>query len=69
MTDLQQRASQLEHQIENASAKERIALQPQFDRVIETLKASGESVPRRMERMNNDLRDEAIEDMFDNMPV
>ncbi|MGZ2259896.1 hypothetical protein [Roseobacter sp. A03A-229] len=69
MTDLQQRASHLEHLIENASAKERIALQPQFDRVIATLKASGQIVPRRLERINNDLRDEALEDMFDNMPV
>lgn len=69
MTDLQQRASQLEIQIENASPKERIALQPQFDRVLATLKASGQIVPRRLERINNDLRDEALEDMFDNMPV
>lgn len=69
MTNLQQRATQLEHEVENASHKERMALQPQIDRVIATLKATGQIVPRRLERMNNDLRDEAIEDMFDNMPV
>lgn len=69
MTDLQQRATQLEYEVENATPKERMALHPQIDRVIITLKASGQIVPRKLERINNDLRDEAIEDMFDNMPV
>lgn len=69
MNDLEQRASQLEAQIENASEKERLALQPQVDRVIATLKAKGQSVPCRLKRINDTLKDEAIEDMFDNMPV
>lgn len=69
MTNLQQRASQLETQINNASDKERLALLPQVDRVIATLKATGQIVPRKLERINNTLREEAIEDMFDNMPV
>lgn len=69
MTDLELRASQLETEIKNASPKERIALQPQVDRVISRLKAKGEIVPCRLQRMNETLRDEAIEDMFDNMPV
>ncbi|MEP2639839.1 hypothetical protein [Roseobacter sp.] len=69
MTDLQQRANQLEDQIKTATHTERMALQPQVDRVVATLRATGQSVPRRLERMNNELRDEAIEDMFDNMPI
>ncbi|WP_298975452.1 hypothetical protein [uncultured Roseobacter sp.] len=69
MTDLTERAIQLEKQIEDACQKERLALQPQFDRVIATLKARGETVPARMRRLNTTLKEEAIEDLFDNMPV
>ncbi|MBW4708334.1 hypothetical protein KX928_11120 [Roseobacter sp. YSTF-M11] len=69
MTNLEQRASLLEKQIETASQKERLELQPQIDRVIATLSAHGKSVPPRLRRLNNALKEEAFEDMFDNMPV
>lgn len=69
MTDLVERATELEEQINNASQKERLALLPRFDRVIATLSARGESVPVRMRRLNTALKEEAIEDLFDNMPV
>ncbi|MGC3940220.1 hypothetical protein ACOTTU_20645 [Roseobacter sp. EG26] len=69
MTPLEQRASLLEQQIEKASQKERLELVPQIDRVIATLSARGEVVPQRLIRLNNVLKEEVIEDMFDNMPV
>ncbi|MFK7878460.1 hypothetical protein [Roseobacter sp.] len=69
MTDLAERAAELEKQIENASHKERLALLPAFDRVIATLTAHGEVVPKRLHRLNTALKEEAIEDLFDNMPV
>ncbi|WP_187429544.1 hypothetical protein ROLI_040730 [Roseobacter fucihabitans] len=69
MTDLAERATELEQQIENASPKERLALLPAFDRVIATLTAHGETVPTRLRRLNTTLKEEAIEDLFDNMPV
>ncbi|WP_299968784.1 hypothetical protein [uncultured Roseobacter sp.] len=69
MTDIEQRASQLQTRIAGASYQERIALQPQLDRVISTLKAQGHPVPSKLKRLGDKLRDEAMDDMFDNMPV
>lgn len=69
MTDLAEHANQLEKQIESASPKERLALLPAFDRVIATLTAHGKTVPSRQRHLNTTLKEEAIEDLFDNMPV
>lgn len=69
MTDLEQRAFELEKLAETATPKERLSLQPRIDRVIATLRARGHYVPPRLRRINNDLKQEAFDDMFDNMPV
>ncbi|WP_227271406.1 hypothetical protein [Roseobacter weihaiensis] len=69
MTDLELQASQLEAKVENASHAERIRLQPQVDRVVTTLAMQGYTVPNRLRTINNTLKDEVLDDMFDNMPV
>lgn len=69
MTDLERQATQLMDRVENASHAERMQLQPQFDRVITTMSMRGQTVPCRLRHINNTLKDEALDDMFDNMPV
>jgi hypothetical protein len=69
MTDLELKASELAQRVEKASHAERLAMQPQIDRIITTLTMQGHSVPRRLRSINNQLKDEALDDMFDNMPV
>ena len=69
MNDLEQRAFELEEQAQTASAKERLKLAPQIDRVVTTLLSRGYRVPMRLRALNNELKEEAIEDMFDNLPV
>ena len=59
----------LEHKIEGANTSTRLALQPEFSRVLERLKAEGGPVPLRLRRLEASLCDEAIEARFDNMPV
>lgn len=69
MTDIEQRALHLEQQAIKASPKERLKLQPQLDHAITLLATRGHAVPSRLRCLNNTLKDEAIEDMFDNLPV
>ncbi len=69
MTDLEKQASELQAKVEKASSQERIALQPQLDRVVTSLTVQGIPVSKKLRRMNNELKDEALDDMFDNMPV
>lgn len=69
MTNLEKQASDLEAKVQNASLQERIALQPQLDRVITSLTMQGIPVSKKLRRMNNTLKDEALDDLFDNMPV
>ena len=69
MTDLEKQASDLEAKVKHASLQERMALQPQLDRVVTSLTMQGLPVSRSLRRMNNTLKDEALDDMFDNMPV
>lgn len=67
--ELLRAAERLEKQIGSATASKRLALQPEFTRVLGRLKAEGAPVPLRMRRLEADLTDEAIEARFDNMPV
>ena len=69
MTDLDFQAANLIDRAESATSSERLRLQPQIDRVITTLTMQGRPVPRRLLNINNVLKDEALDDMFDNMPV
>ncbi|GIT89114.1 MULTISPECIES: hypothetical protein [Roseobacter] len=69
MTDLEIQASKLADRAEKATHAERMMLQPQIDRVLSTLAMRGAPVSGRLRRINNTLKDEALDDMFDNMPV
>ncbi len=69
MNDLKVQAAELVERAEAASHAERLRLQPLIDRVVTTLAIQGHAVPRRLKNMNNTLKDEALDDMFDNMPV
>lgn len=69
MNDLKVEAATLVERAESATHAERLRLQPHIDRVITTLSLQGQLVPRRLRNINNALKDEALDDMFDNMPV
>lgn len=59
----------LQARVEQANGSERLKLQPQVARVVATLKARGREVPKSLRRLDTTLRDEALDEMFDNMPV
>jgi hypothetical protein len=69
MNDIKQRAIELQKQIVGATRQERIELQPTIERVIQTLTMKGHSVPLCLVRVNREINDEFLDDMFDNMPV
>lgn len=67
--DLLSAAEKLEHRIAAADEAERLALQPEFSKVLERLEAEGQQVPAHLRRLDAALIDEAVEARFDNMPV
>ena len=67
--ELTKRAFELEAAAQNGCAKTRLSLQPQFELVLSRLAARGYDVPTRLRNLNTTLKEEAIEDMFDNLPV
>lgn len=69
MTELQLQAENLAAKAQTATHAERLRLQPQIDQTITSLMMRGHSVPARLRQINNALKDEALDDMFDNMPV
>lgn len=69
MTELEHQASELVTKAKNASHEERLRLQPKIDSVISEMILQGHTVPVRLRHFNDTLKDEAIDDMFDNMPV
>ncbi|MEO9650404.1 MAG: hypothetical protein ABJ360_04825 [Roseobacter sp.] len=69
MNELEIQATELATMAEGASHAERIRMQPQIDRVVTTLAMQGHVVPAKLRRVNNALKDEALDDMFDNMPI
>ncbi|MBE1284084.1 MAG: hypothetical protein GJ676_12310 [Rhodobacteraceae bacterium] len=62
-------AEQLEQKIEGANGTGRLALQPEFSRVLDRMRDAGLKVPPRMRRLDDALCEEAVEDSFDNMPI
>lgn len=69
MTELQMQAEALAAKATSATHAERLRLQPQIDQTITKLMMQGHTVPTRLRHINNALKDEALDDMFDNMPV
>ena len=69
MTDLEKQAHDLQAKVATATLSERMVLQPQMDRIVTNLTARGLPVSKSLQRINNTLKDEALDDMFDNMPI
>lgn len=67
--ELKMTAENMERQIAGAAADQRLALQPQFARVLDRMAEQGEPVPARLRRLEAALVEEVIEARFDNMPV
>ena len=62
-------AETMEKQIESANALARLAIQPEFHRLLQRIRADGGKVPFRLRRLEAMLCEEATEAQFDNMPV
>lgn len=69
MTELETHVSDLIERAEKGSHTERLQLQPQIDGVVTAMTLQGLNVPCKLRSINNRLKDEALDDMFDNMPV
>lgn len=67
--DLISVAEQLEQQIAGAQGPARLAMQPEFARVLDRMRTAGIKVPSRLRQLEDRLGDEMVEDQFDNMPV
>ncbi|AXT26737.1 hypothetical protein D1823_09155 [Ruegeria sp. AD91A] len=62
-------AEQLEQKLRNASLDTRLALQPSVSKVIDRMRQEGMQVPSRLRRLDAALCEDAIEALFDNLPV
>lgn len=59
----------LEAEIVEADEQQRRGMQGKLQSVLLQMQDRGMAVPRRLRKLDNDLTDEAVETMFDNMPV
>lgn len=62
-------AESMSREIVKASAFNRRRMQPEFNRVLVTLRSEGVPVPAHLRRLDSQLLEEVIEARFDNMPV
>ena len=69
MSTLNTRLDLLIAKIKQENPIDRFRLQPQLDRLIFEIEAQGDTVQPYMRQLNEELRNEAIEAQFDNMPV
>ena len=60
---------QLEAEIEAAEEGSRAQIQAQLHSVVEQMKSKGLEVPLRLQQLDDQLADDAVESLFDNMPV
>lgn len=67
--DLLSAAEVLEARILAENSRGRLAMRPEFNRVVARLRRNGAAVPGRLRRLEVALGQEAVEEMFDNMPV
>lgn len=67
--DERQVIATLEARVKAANSAERLRLHPQVAQAVDALRARGQAIPIRLRQLEVALREEAIEDMFDNMPV
>lgn len=69
MNDLNAQLTLLLGKISEESSSARFRLQPQLNSLIHELQNEGKKVVPGALRLNEELRNEAIEAQFDNMPV
>ncbi|MGR3678377.1 MAG: hypothetical protein ACU0AZ_10380 [Paracoccaceae bacterium] len=62
-------AESLEIKIIAADPPDQLVFQPEFNRVLNRLRAAGLPVPHRLRRLDALLMDELLERSFDNVPV
>ena len=69
LIELEQHAALLEAQVDKMGPKKRQQLKPEISRVVASLKSRGLAIPPKLRQINRNLSDEALEEMFDNLPV
>ena len=62
-------ADELAKEIKASTPDRRLALQPEFGRVLQELEQAGTAVPARLRNLHELLLEEAIEARFDNLPI
>ncbi|KIC37209.1 hypothetical protein [Leisingera sp. ANG-M7] len=67
--DLLSTVESLETRIRKESGAARLAMRPEFIRLLDYMRKTGADVPGRLRRLEATLCEEAVEDMFDNVPV
>ncbi|MEW2913458.1 MULTISPECIES: hypothetical protein [unclassified Leisingera] len=67
--DLLSTVESLETRIRKESGAERLAMRPEFIRLLDYMRKTGAEVPGRLRRLEAALCEEAVEEMFDNVPV
>ncbi|WP_264210007.1 hypothetical protein [Leisingera thetidis] len=67
--DLLHTVENLETRILGETGAARLAMRPEFIRLLDHMRKKGTEVPGRFRRLEAALCEEAVEEMFDNMPV
>lgn len=67
--DLLSTVESLETRIRKESGAARLAMRPEFIRLLDYMRKTGAEVPGRLRRLEAALCEEAVEEMFDNVPV
>lgn len=69
MSNLQNEIDRLQRQIEQTDINTRFYYQPPLRNLMTKLETRGEKIPAELKRLHAQLLNEAIEDLFENMPV
>ncbi|MBY6065913.1 hypothetical protein KUW17_04125 [Leisingera aquaemixtae] len=67
--DLLHTVENLESRIRKETGSARLAMRPEFIRLLDYMRRNGAEVPGRLRRLEATLCEEAVEEMFDNVPV
>ena len=69
LNELKQQAVLLADQASSMNEQERQKLHPEISRVIASLQSYGSAVPRQLQQISKDWNEDALEEIFDNLPV
>jgi len=69
MSNLQNEIDRLQRQIEQTDINTRFYYQPPLRNLMNELETRGEKIPAELKHLHAQLLNEAIEDLFENMPV